>query len=291
MLSGPARPVKPTPEPKATGSNPVSRARRGAGASNGFSTGFRPSSCPIAARATPQTEHGGPSHLAPSRPHPPERPSSHYRVLWADPLRKVFAIDVLECPACAGRLEIIAFIAGAAAKVRLGASVDDPRRDLGTLHAKLPPAAALRLDRVRERVFPASAAAFPGTAIRLDLSRLEGLGYYDRLALRIRLDAPAGPLGVIDGGVTRWTQNLLADRKERLHASAIGSELVCKLYAPSRLPLRPRPDRAHGTGSLPGALHVRVPGEPGRRLGRNGLPPQALLARGAGPQGPGGAGP
>lgn len=30
---------------------------------------------------------------------------------WADLLRKVFAIDVLECPRCAGRLQVIAFIA------------------------------------------------------------------------------------------------------------------------------------------------------------------------------------
>jgi hypothetical protein len=34
-------------------------------------------------------------------------------VPWADLLRKVFAIDVLGCPRCAGRLEIIAFIAEA----------------------------------------------------------------------------------------------------------------------------------------------------------------------------------
>jgi len=118
--------------------------------------------------------------------------------------------------------------------VSLPAAVEDPRRDLGPLHARLPLAAALRLDRVRERVFPAVAAAFPGTALRLDLSRLEGLGYYPGLTLRIRLDGPAGPLPVIDGGFTPWTQALLADRKERLLASAIGSELVCKAHAPAR---------------------------------------------------------
>jgi hypothetical protein len=32
-------------------------------------------------------------------------------VPWADLLRKVFAIDVLECPRCAGRLQLVAFIA------------------------------------------------------------------------------------------------------------------------------------------------------------------------------------
>jgi hypothetical protein len=125
--------------------------------------------------------------------------------------------------------------------VTLPAAVDDPRRDLGPLHARLPHAAALRLDRVRERVFPLVAAASPGTPLRLDLSRLEGLGYYPGLMLRIRLDGPAGPLPVIDGGFTPWTQRLLADRKERLLASAIGSELVCKAYAPSEGARGPRP--------------------------------------------------
>jgi hypothetical protein len=34
-------------------------------------------------------------------------------VPWAELLRKVFAVDVLQCPGCAGRLEVIAFIAEA----------------------------------------------------------------------------------------------------------------------------------------------------------------------------------
>jgi hypothetical protein len=33
-----------------------------------------------------------------------------YRLPWADLLEEVFAVDVLECPHCAGRLELIAFI-------------------------------------------------------------------------------------------------------------------------------------------------------------------------------------
>jgi hypothetical protein len=42
---------------------------------------------------------------------PGGRTSPRWRVPWAELLRKVFAIDVLACPRCAGRLEIIAFIA------------------------------------------------------------------------------------------------------------------------------------------------------------------------------------
>jgi hypothetical protein len=53
-----------------------------------------------------------PDPPAGSRPSPRYRvPSPRYRVPWAELLRKVFAIDVLECPGCAGRLEVIAFIA------------------------------------------------------------------------------------------------------------------------------------------------------------------------------------
>ncbi len=37
----------------------------------------------------------------------------HYRIPWADLLRKAFAIDVLACPECAGRMQLIAFIAEA----------------------------------------------------------------------------------------------------------------------------------------------------------------------------------
>jgi hypothetical protein len=52
--------------------------------------------------------------------------------------------------------------------------------------------------------------------------------------LRILLRGPPGALPVIDGGFTAWTQALLSDRKERLLASAFGSELVAKLYGPHR---------------------------------------------------------
>jgi len=147
------------------------------------------------------------------------------------------------CVAQGVRLEDVRAVAaahriGAAAEVlaRAGAKlpreVRDLRADLGDLRAHLPADAALRLERVRDRVLPAVASASASTDVRLDLSRLEGLGYYRGLAFRISFDGPAGSLPVIDGGVVSWTQELLADRKERLVASAIGSEAVCKLYAP-----------------------------------------------------------
>jgi hypothetical protein len=60
----------------------------------------------------------GTFQLTPPEP-PPERPSPRYRVPWAELLRKVFAIDVRECPECAGRLELIAFIAETAVARRI----------------------------------------------------------------------------------------------------------------------------------------------------------------------------
>jgi hypothetical protein len=46
-----------------------------------------------------------------STPGESRRPSPRYRVPWAELQRKVFAIDVITCPRCQGRLEVIAFIA------------------------------------------------------------------------------------------------------------------------------------------------------------------------------------
>jgi hypothetical protein len=67
----------------------------------------------------PLPEPAGSFRLTPPDPAPEGRPSPRYRVPWAELLRKVFALDVLECPRCAGRLEIIAFIAEAAVARRI----------------------------------------------------------------------------------------------------------------------------------------------------------------------------
>ncbi len=42
-----------------------------------------------------------------------------YRVPWADLLKKVFAVDVLACPDCGGRLKLIAFMAEATVACRI----------------------------------------------------------------------------------------------------------------------------------------------------------------------------
>ena len=49
----------------------------------------------------------------------PSRTAATYRLPWADLLKKVFAVDVLACPACGGRLRVIAFIAEALVAKRI----------------------------------------------------------------------------------------------------------------------------------------------------------------------------
>jgi hypothetical protein len=116
--------------------------------------------------------------------------------------------------------------------IRLPSPAPDPFRDLGDLASAVPSDARLRLDRARAAVAPRIASEFPEVPVRLDLGRLEGLRYYEGLCFRIRLLGPPGALAVIDGGFTGWTQALLADRKERLLTSGMGSELCCKMYGP-----------------------------------------------------------
>ena len=100
----------------------------------------------------------------------------------------------------------------------------DLDRDLAEFHGT--PAFA-RLRAIRDRVFPALA----GARCRINLARLEGLGYYQGLCLRIGATAPDGMTAApVDGGFVDWTQRLLHDRKERLLASGVGSEFICKRY-------------------------------------------------------------
>jgi hypothetical protein len=88
-----------------------------------------------------------------------------------------------------------------------------------------------RLARVREAVFAPLHADYPEAEFRFKLDRLEGLGYYPRFCFRISPLAPDGArYAVADGGFTDWTARLLEDKKERLLASAIGVEYVCRRY-------------------------------------------------------------
>jgi hypothetical protein len=88
-----------------------------------------------------------------------------------------------------------------------------------------------RVARVREDVFHPLQRRFPDLRAEFDFSRLHGLAYYEGLVLHIHLkNADGVELPVGDGGFVTWTQSLLSDRKERLLASAVGTELLYKMF-------------------------------------------------------------
>jgi hypothetical protein len=64
-----------------------------------------------------------------------------------------------------------------------------------------------------------------------NLRRLTGLGYYEGPCFHIKAKNDCGQSFVLaDGGLVNWTQRLLGDSKERLMTSAIGVELMCRMF-------------------------------------------------------------
>jgi hypothetical protein len=73
--------------------------------------------------------------VAPKRsdPHDASEPAGAgggSRMSWARLMRRVFAVDVLECPRCASRMQTIAFVVGAAQPYRRA----ETRSESGSLH-------------------------------------------------------------------------------------------------------------------------------------------------------------
>lgn len=78
---------------------------------------------------------------------------------------------------------------------------------------------------LEEQVLAPLAAHFPGATIHLDPTRESGAGYYRDVCFKVFGTDPAGnERDVADGGMTDWTQKLLASRKERLLISGAGVE-------------------------------------------------------------------
>lgn len=70
-----------------------------------------------------------------------------------------------------------------------------------------------------------------GVEFSFNLRRLTGLGYYDGPCFHIKMTTDRGESFMLaDGGFVQWTQRLLGDKKERLLTSAIGIELLCRLF-------------------------------------------------------------
>lgn len=88
-----------------------------------------------------------------------------------------------------------------------------------------------RLALLKADVLDVLQGEFPEAQFRFNLARLEGLGYYTGLCLRISPEAPDGVrYPIVDGGFTDWTARLLQNRKERLLTTGIGSEFACTRY-------------------------------------------------------------
>jgi hypothetical protein len=84
---------------------------------------------------------------------------------------------------------------------------------------------------IKLRVFDPLQEEYPEAKFQFKVDRLEGLGYYTGLCLRISPTASDGVrYPIADGGFTDWTARLLQDKKERLLTSGIGSEFVCRRY-------------------------------------------------------------
>ncbi len=71
---------------------------------------------PVAPLPAPETPTPSASEKPPREK--PARTGRTHRVPWAD-LKRVFAIDVLACPDCDGRMQLIAFIAQATVAKRI----------------------------------------------------------------------------------------------------------------------------------------------------------------------------
>jgi hypothetical protein len=88
-----------------------------------------------------------------------------------------------------------------------------------------------RLRLMEERVSQPLRSKHPTVSFRFNLHRLTGLGYYQGPCFHIKMNNQAGDSFMLaDGGFTDWTQLLLGDNKERLMTSAIGTELICRLF-------------------------------------------------------------
>lgn len=85
------------------------------------------------------------------------------------------------------------------------------------------------VEAIRREVVEPLATAFPDADVVLDQRRDGGRGYYAAVALRVTAETAAGTrVELADGGSTSWTAQLLADRKERLMISGIGTERLCR---------------------------------------------------------------
>jgi hypothetical protein len=107
--------------------------------------------------------------------------------------------------------------------------IREPSIDL--LPFDLPEHLIRQLEILNQSVLAPLSSEHTNVGFSFNLHRLTGLGYYQGPCFHIKLkNAQGEPFNLADGGFVDWTQLLLSDSKERLMTSAIGTELLCRMF-------------------------------------------------------------
>jgi len=108
--------------------------------------------------------------------------------------------------------------------------VTKPAEELGKYN--LPRPLITQLSLLEQSVCAPLSAQHNNVRFQFNMHRLTGLGYYEGgPCFHIRMKNDSGQAYMLaDGGFVTWTQELLCDGKERLMTSAIGTELMCRLF-------------------------------------------------------------
>jgi hypothetical protein len=108
-------------------------------------------------------------------------------------------------------------------------SPDIPSIDLA--ECGVPKPLLIQLDFLRESAIEPLRQGHPAVKFSFNMHRLTGLSYYNGPCFHIKLKNMQGETSMLaDGGFVDWTQQLLSDSKERLMTSAIGTELLCRMF-------------------------------------------------------------
>ena len=98
----------------------------------------------------------------------------------------------------------------------------------------LPKHLLIQLRRLEEDVCAPLRAEHAQARFEFNMHRLTGLGYYEGPCFHITLKNQRGEKYTLaDGGFVDWTRRMLLDDKERLLTSAIGIELLCRMFRSS----------------------------------------------------------
>lgn len=109
-----------------------------------------------------------------------------------------------------------------------------PADSIALSETDIPRHFSMQLQLLEEYVAAPLRKRHPQVPVRFNLHRLTGIGYYDGPCFHLKTANKDGnQMMLADGGFTRWGAELLNDAKERLLTTAIGTELICRLFRAS----------------------------------------------------------